>query len=128
MSDILICISAGTVKQMDPVLTHRTHLKLNYNTIISRQVLSHIVHAVLNNFLASKAHQKPQWLQLISHSWLAIKLCASMMMIMLGNNGFNACQRGNTGDISTSKTSSSSSLQQARRTRMKAMPLTASGL
>lgn len=54
------------------------------------------MHSVSNNFPASKAHQKHQWLQLKSHSWLAIKLCASMMMIMSGNNGCNACQRGNT--------------------------------
>lgn len=104
LSDTIIGMHAGSVKGMDPVLTHGIHLKLHYNTIISGQVFFSCRVHISNNFPASKAYQKPWWLQLKSHSWLAIKLCASMMMIMSGNNGCNACQRGNASDISTSKT------------------------
>lgn len=38
LSDILIGMHAGSVRGMDPVLTHGIHLKLHHNTIIPRQV------------------------------------------------------------------------------------------
>lgn len=69
-------------------------------TIILRQFFSTTVYSISNNLLPSKAHQTPLWLQLKSHRWIAIKLCASMMMIMSHNSGGNTCQS----DISTSKT------------------------
>lgn len=102
LSDILIYMHAGSVKVMDAVFTCGIHLKLHYSTIIPKQVF--FSRRASYNLSASKAHQKPWWLQLKSHSWLAIKLCASMMTIMSGNNGCNVCQRGNAGDILTSKT------------------------
>ena len=40
-----------------------------------------------------KSHQKPRWLQLKSRSWPAIKLCASMMMLMCGNDGCYKVQK-----------------------------------
>lgn len=99
---------AGSVKGMDSCVdtwnTLKATLQYNYSQAIFFPPVMHF-----------KSTSKASVAELKSHSWLAIKLCASMMTIMLGNNGCNACQRGNTDNI---KGSSSSSLQPAQSTRM----------